>query len=335
MAKWFNLLSWFQPFFLFSRRIYKYALHCFTGKCEIERIYESFIDKDNRPNGSSSLMFFTSFMYSQQLRDLISFLIPNEIYKKMDRVELLDYDITKEDKEDMEAHRLTLQILARKSLTVKASMPNSSLKTFILHTVRSLYCFMYIRRCLLHKDNLRFPFDNYSVTHLALLKKLWSQLLPEYTFERISPHWSEMGFQGKDPVSDLRAMGLLGIQSLVYFCDRYPHVAKKIMLLSQSPDNKWFSFAVTFFNLGWMILEFFNYYGVNVLKVGILHGVVNIDLYYQMTSIAFVRFNALWTALEPTSVMEFPSIRDKFKILVVDELLNNKFSLSNSLLVSR
>jgi hypothetical protein len=33
--------------------------------------------------------------------------------------------------------------------------------------------------------------------------------------ERISDHWAELGFQGKDPATDFRGMGVLGLDQLL------------------------------------------------------------------------------------------------------------------------
>ena len=54
------------------------------------------------------------------------------------------------------------------------------------------------------------PFDAHRPSHLHALTELWTQAFPELPFPeaRCSPRWSELGFQGKDPVSDLRGAGI-------------------------------------------------------------------------------------------------------------------------------
>ena len=37
---------------------------------------------------------------------------------------------------------------------------------------------------------------------------------------RISKQWSEIGFQGNDPATDFRGMGILGLKCLLYPCNR-------------------------------------------------------------------------------------------------------------------
>ena len=34
--------------------------------------------------------------------------------------------------------------------------------------------------------------------------------------DRITPQWQDIGFQGNNPATDFRGMGLLGLQALLY-----------------------------------------------------------------------------------------------------------------------
>lgn len=56
-------------------------------------------------------------------------------------------------------------------------------------------------------------FDMYC---LYVLLQLWSSLKPDFPLKsRIGQHWGEIGFQGDDPATDFRGMGLLGLKNLV------------------------------------------------------------------------------------------------------------------------
>ncbi len=63
--------------------------------------------------------------------------------------------------------------------------------------------------------NKQFSFDN--VQHADLLFKIWLKLKgPEDKLEtKITKRWSEIGFQGSDPGTDFRGMGLLGLTNLL------------------------------------------------------------------------------------------------------------------------
>ena len=48
------------------------------------------------------------------------------------------------------------------------------------------------------------------------LFQLWNKLNPDIALRsRISKQWTDIGFQGDDPQTDFRGMGLLGLQNLV------------------------------------------------------------------------------------------------------------------------
>lgn len=64
--------------------------------------------------------------------------------------------------------------------------------------------------------------------HEAFLTELW-ELLITGPFERVSSRWSEIGFQGKDPATDFRGQGLLGVQNLYHFSREYKAQAVEIL----------------------------------------------------------------------------------------------------------
>ena len=68
------------------------------------------------------------------------------------------------------------------------------------------------------------------------LEYLWSSLMPETPYKRIGAHWKEIGFQGTDPKTDFRGMGLLGLHNLVYFCQCHNKIARQILLHSNHPS---------------------------------------------------------------------------------------------------
>eukprot|EP00871_Galdieria_phlegrea_P001648 jgi/Galph1/2484/GphlegSOOS_G1177.1 len=66
------------------------------------------------------------------------------------------------------------------------------------------------------------PFNYENEVHDKTLQKLWSLLLPSVPSENTitkSDEWSKLGFQGKDPTTDLRGGGFLSLQQLVYFAE--------------------------------------------------------------------------------------------------------------------
>jgi len=60
-------------------------------------------------------------------------------------------------------------------------------------------------------------FDPQNSAHEQLLKSIWSAMRPEEPYVRTGAGWKEIGFQGEDPASDVRAGGLLAVQCLAHF----------------------------------------------------------------------------------------------------------------------
>lgn len=57
------------------------------------------------------------------------------------------------------------------------------------------------------------------VAHERLLVDLWRTAFGKSAFERHSPKWaSGLGFQGCDPCTDLRGVGVVGLEHLLAFC---------------------------------------------------------------------------------------------------------------------
>lgn len=51
---------------------------------------------------------------------------------------------------------------------------------------------------------------------LSLFPQLWGLLMPNIKLEsRITKQWGDIGFQGDDPKTDFRGMGLLGLVNLL------------------------------------------------------------------------------------------------------------------------
>ena len=67
---------------------------------------------------------------------------------------------------------------------------------------------------------------------------------------RFGPHWEQIGFQGSDPATDLRATGLLSLLHLIYLVDSPDRLAlaHKVYKLSQADESS-FPFCVLSINI--------------------------------------------------------------------------------------
>lgn len=101
-------------------------------------------------------------------------------------------------------------------------------------------------------------FDNNDPGQVTLLTALYQKLTrkPASLCPRLGNHWDLIGFQGIDPISDLRGVGLLGLFQLVYFvmspvtCE----LANQVYKLSVSPNNS-FPFSALGMSITQITLE--------------------------------------------------------------------------------
>nr|XP_033810341.1 ELMO domain-containing protein 2-like [Geotrypetes seraphini] len=62
------------------------------------------------------------------------------------------------------------------------------------------------------------PYDSNNEDHEEQLMELWNLLIANQALKsRITKQWGDIGFQGDDPKTDFRSMGMLGLVNLVYF----------------------------------------------------------------------------------------------------------------------
>eukprot|EP00026_Physarum_polycephalum_P003210 Phypoly_transcript_03220.p1 GENE.Phypoly_transcript_03220~~Phypoly_transcript_03220.p1 ORF type:complete len:700 (+),score=127.66 Phypoly_transcript_03220:236-2335(+) len=78
--------------------------------------------------------------------------------------------------------------------------------------------------------NIKLPYDKTNSDHEATLMRLWTATYPDTKLEsRVSEQWKSLGFQGTDPATDFRGMGLLGLEQLVYFAEKHNDIFRKIV----------------------------------------------------------------------------------------------------------
>lgn len=91
-------------------------------------------------------------------------------------------------------------------------------------------------------------FDQQSQAHEEELMRLWKALRSDTELSaRISDEWKTIGFQGKNPVTDFRGMGMLGLRQLVYFSESSS--GKSTFNRLTATGTTWFPFAIAGINI--------------------------------------------------------------------------------------
>ncbi|KAL5259952.1 hypothetical protein ACHWQZ_G010163 [Mnemiopsis leidyi] len=169
----------------------------------------------------------------------------------------------------------------------------------------------------------RTKYDVENEEHEMTLLSLWNSLQPDRELEsRVSEAWGDIGFQGNDPATDFRGMGILGLQNLHYLA-KYKKTGSKLLAASNHPQYG-FSLAITSINLTAVLMQ--------MLESGLLrshfyfkcsHGgsrsVTMNDLHEAHCSILtdFVKF---YQDRKPATIMEFNTHKAAYTETLKDKL---------------
>ncbi|CAG5125744.1 unnamed protein product [Candidula unifasciata] len=101
------------------------------------------------------------------------------------------------------------------------------------------------------------PFDNSSESHNRILQTIYRCLTgSRFDCQRFGSHWEEIGFQGKDPATDLRGTGMLSLLHLLHFLQSpsTKDLARDVYKLSLHPTQN-FPFCIMSINLSRISLQ--------------------------------------------------------------------------------
>ncbi|PRD23670.1 UNVERIFIED_CONTAM: ELMO domain-containing protein 1 [Trichonephila clavipes] len=147
---------------------------------------------------------------------------------------------------------------------------------------------------------------------------LWALLNPDKPLQsRISKQWTEIGFQGDDPKTDFRGMGILGLENLLYFATEHCEAARHVLLHSNHP-NYGYSFAIVGINLTSMAYDMLKNQSLQV---------------HFYNSYLFYEFDKFWLSEKPRDIMEFSRIRAKFQTKILKQLENPKTQLKLNIIL--
>ncbi|XP_041358917.1 ELMO domain-containing protein 1-like [Gigantopelta aegis] len=165
-------------------------------------------------------------------------------------------------------------------------------------------------------------YDSDNDDHETKLLNLWDLMMPGTELQqRIWKQWTEIGFQGKDPRTDFRGMGILGLDQLLYLAKVYPNQAKHLLSQSQHPQYG-FSYAIVGINMTDMCY--------NLLKLKRLRGhfynlrndAPELSDFHEVYCYVFVDFVTFWFDEKPKDIMEFERLKDKYQKKMMRKLKN-------------
>ncbi|GAA5997237.1 hypothetical protein JCM5350_007108 [Sporobolomyces pararoseus] len=88
------------------------------------------------------------------------------------------------------------------------------------------------------------------------LRELWKMLKPDITLPSLTgKHWQELGFQNTSPVTDLRGVGMLGLEALLYFSRTYGERAVEVVDEAVNGGPNWYPLALASIHMTAFTLE--------------------------------------------------------------------------------
>lgn len=156
-------------------------------------------------------------------------------------------------------------------------------------------------------------YDSDNAEHEAKLLKLWSLLMPKTPLKgRVSKQWRNIGFQGDDPKTDFRGMGILGLDNLLYFAEEYPGPVNHVLSHSMHPQYG-YAFAIVGINLTSMAYHLFKDGTAKTHVYNVSKSLPSMRVFHQFYCYLFYEFDRFWLEAKPSNVMEFTYIRDIFE----------------------
>uniref|UniRef100_A0A8C6T8S3 ELMO domain containing 1 n=1 Tax=Neogobius melanostomus TaxID=47308 RepID=A0A8C6T8S3_9GOBI len=271
----------------------KFILRKVTGRCELQRICYN-----NKHGARRSLKIESSLKFSKNE------LLRSALSVDSDRVEKTIDDI----------------------MALKKINPDTNPQLGVSLGASLLQIVGY-RALLMQVEKLRREaYDCENQEHEEMLLKLWKELRPDTPLSgRISKQWCEIGFQGSDPKTDFRGMGLLGLHNLLYFAEHDKATALQMLSDSLQPKH----------NLSCGCRYSFAIVGINMTELTyslLLSGALKTHLYnvapelpglthFQQTFCHLMQeFQRFWVEEDPSDIMEFNRVRAKFQRRIVRQL---------------
>ncbi|XP_029452917.1 ELMO domain-containing protein 2 isoform X2 [Rhinatrema bivittatum] len=257
----------------------KWILRQLTRKCELQRICDG--SKQGAPR-THRIEYSLECSKSKVLRRAVS------------------ADVAEVDK-------LVMDIMEEKKIHVQKD-PRFKLSLRVCLTQISGYKQLY-----LYVENLRKqPYDDSNQEHEEQLMELWSLLMPsEELKSRITKQWGDIGFQGDDPKTDFRGMGMLGLINLVYFSQHYTEESRQILSRSNHPKMG-YSYAIVGINLTEMAYSLLKGGALKSHLYNLISGVPQLEHFHQFYCYLVYEFDKFWFQEEPESIMLFNQYREKF-----------------------
>ncbi|KAL0271119.1 UNVERIFIED_CONTAM: hypothetical protein PYX00_008322 [Menopon gallinae] len=167
-------------------------------------------------------------------------------------------------------------------------------------------------------------YDSNNPAHEEKLLNLWTLLVPDEKLEsRVTKQWQYIGFQGDDPKTDFRGMGVLGLENLLFLASEYTDIAHRMLVRSQHPKHG-YAFAIVGINLTHLAYHLLEDGSAKTHVYNTSKSPPSMRTFHQFYSYLYVEFDKFWVNAKPNNIMDFSFIRDRFEKEIRESLKNPK-----------
>ena len=272
--------EWFLDSNLF--KFYKYILFFIFQKCELQRLLEK--------SDSTNFNVCKCIIRSRVLKNEAS-LITKTINKTFD------------------------PLLISKGIIKKKNFNKDTI--FIQNKLNLIYNKILAINLFIDKTiNLKnIPFDKNNHDHRSMIDQFWNNMQPSIRREGSqfeSNSWKELGFQGKDPSTDFRGMGIYSLINLVEMSKSYSIQSRKLLLESNNP-KRYFPYAAVGINITGVIIKLIETRSLHHILLEIDQNDFDNQI-NQTYAQLYLAFGDLWVARDPIDrgIMAFPEIFGEF-----------------------
>ncbi|KAH7728129.1 ELMO/CED-12 domain containing 2 [Aphelenchoides avenae] len=187
----------------------------------------------------------------------------------------------------------------------------------------------YQRLCEEVETRRRKTYDTSNDEHEKLLMRLWTLMKPEEQLEkRRTTQWQSIGFQGDDPATDFRGMGILGLDQLVFFAQYDVDNCKRVLSISLHPRIG-FPYAICGITITALAKELLldgmlkNHFYNTVREPPTMTN------FHQIYCRIFVLFAEYWEHRNPETIMDFNPVKQQFVESIEEYLRHPEANLLN------
>ncbi|VDN06455.1 unnamed protein product [Thelazia callipaeda] len=169
-------------------------------------------------------------------------------------------------------------------------------------------------------------YDPGNEKHEKKLLKLWDLLMPmEDLRTRITNQWQKIGFQGCDPATDFRGMGILSLDQLIFLAQYDVAHAHSILSISNHPLHG-FPMAITGINLTALTRQLLTENALKMHFYNTVPGAPTINNFHHAYCQIFKLFCAFWTKRKG-EITYFNIIKKDFETQLIRHLISEDANL--------